>query len=182
MPKAVATEFFAEPTLDVAPRLIGMVIEANGVSGRIVEVEAYTNDAASHAFRRTARSAIMFDTYGHVYVYFIYGTNYCLNFTTECHHVGAVLIRAVEPLSGISLMQERRGLENVRLLCNGPGKLCKAFGIDLAFTGSAVGDEIRLYHGRAKAIATGPRIGITKAMDLPWRFWEEGNLFVSRKR
>ena len=180
MSRPVSKEFFAKTTLEVAPKLIGKILEANGCSGRIVEVEAYTNDPASHAYRRTKRSAIMFDTYGHVYVYFIYGANHCLNFTTDRKNVGAILIRAVEPLTGISLMQKRRGIEEVKSLCNGPGKLCQAFAIDLVFTGSAIGDRISLYHGKAGAIATGPRIGITKAADLPWRFWEVGNLFVSQ--
>jgi DNA-3-methyladenine glycosylase len=181
MPRPVSGEFFAKPTLEVAPRLIGMMLEANGVAGRIVEVEAYRDDPASHAFHRTKRSAIMFDTYGHVYVYFIYGTNHCLNFTTERNHVGAVLIRAVEPLTGLELMQQRRGVEEIRLLCNGPGKLCEAFAIDLALNSTRIGDQIRLYHGKAKSVVTGPRIGISKATDLPWRFWEEGSPFVSRK-
>jgi len=181
MSRPVSREFFAKPTLEVAPKLIGKILDANGVSGRIVEVEAYTDDPASHAYRRTKRSAIMFDTYGHVYVYFIYGTNHCLNFTTDRKHVGAILIRAVEPLTGISLMQKRRGVDDLRLLGNGPGKLCQAFAIDLAFTGSVIGDRIKLYHGKAGEIASGPRIGITKAADLPWRFWEEGSLFVSRR-
>ena len=181
MPRPVSIEFFAGTTLAVAPRLVGKIVEANGVAGRIVEVEAYTDDPASHAFRRTQRSAIMFDTYGHVYVYFIYGTNHCLNFTTDRHHVGAILIRAVEPLSGIDVMRERRRVDDVRLLCNGPGKLCQAFDITLAQNGTSIGDEVRLYHGRAGSIVTGPRIGISKATDLPWRFWEQGNVFVSRK-
>lgn len=144
-------------------------------------MEAYTDDPASHGHRRTERSAIMHDTYGHVYVYFIYGANHCLNFTTERNHVGAILIRAVEPLSGINLMQSRRGIEEVRSLCNGPGKLCQAFAIDLACNGSKIGDQIKLYHGQSKSIATGPRIGITKATELPWRFFERDNPFVSRR-
>ncbi|HEY3294507.1 MAG TPA: DNA-3-methyladenine glycosylase [bacterium] len=181
MPKQVSIELFAKPTLEVAPRLIGMVMEANGVSGRIVEVEAYTDDPASHAFRRTSRSAIMYDTYGSVYVYLIYGANHCLNFTTDRSSVGAVLIRAVEPLSGMSLMQARRGVEDIRLLANGPGKLCRAFDLDLSYNGSKIGEQIRLFHGKAKGITTGPRIGITKATELPWRFWEEGNGYISRK-
>jgi DNA-3-methyladenine glycosylase len=181
MPRPVSLKFFEKPTIEVAPGLIGKILEANGVSGRIVEVEAYTTDPASHAFRRTDRSAIMFDTSGHVYVYFTYGMYCCLNFTTEKRGVGAVLIRAVEPVSGIEIMQKRRGVHDVHALASGPGKLCRAFAIDLSHNGSPIGAQIKLFHGPAGLIQTSPRIGITKATDLPWRFYEAGNPFVSRR-
>jgi DNA-3-methyladenine glycosylase len=180
--KFVKPSFFASSTLDVAPRLIGKVLEANGVSGRIVEVEAYTDDPASHAFRRTDRSEIMFATYGHVYVYFIYGMYYCLNFTTDRRHAGAILIRAIEPLTGIELMKKRRRVEDVHRLCNGPGKLCQAFGIDLRFNWTEIGDRLKLYAGKSGLVQTSPRIGITKAADLHWRFFEAGNPFVSKMK
>ena len=181
LPRPITANFFAARTLDVAPRLIGAILNVNGVSGRIVEVEAYTDDPASHGHRRTERSAIMYETFGYVYVYFIYGMYHCLNFTTDRTHVGAVLIRAVEPLSGIELMQKRRGVRDVHALCNGPGKLCEAFGIDLSCNWTKVGDRVKLCRGSASSVATGPRIGISKAADLHWRFFERGNPFVSRR-
>jgi DNA-3-methyladenine glycosylase len=178
MPQLISSDFFARPTLDVAPKLVGKIIEIGGCSGRIVEVEAYTDDPASHGHTRTTRSAIMHDTFGHVYIYFIYGMYYCLNFTTERDQVGAVLIRAVEPLRGIEAMQKRRGVTDVHRLCNGPGKLCEAFGIDLHYNHTLIGDKVKLYAGRAGEIQSGPRIGISKATDLNWRFFEVGNPFV----
>jgi len=180
MSKLIGQSFFALPTLEVAPSLVGKVLKVGKVSGRIVEVEAYTDDPASHGHRRTERSAIMHETFGHVYVYFIYGMYHCLNFTTDRNHVGAILVRAVEPLSGIGVMRRRRGAEDIHRLCNGPGKLCEAFGIDLSFNWTKVGDRVRLYEGEAGPVATGPRVGITKAADLHWRFFEQGNPFVSR--
>jgi DNA-3-methyladenine glycosylase len=180
MPKPVSPTFFARSTLVIAPELIGKVIDCHGCSGRIVEVEAYTDDAASHGFQRTKRSAIMHDTFGHVYVYFIYGMYYCLNFTTERDSVGAILIRAVEPLTGIERMRERRSVKELHKLCSGPGKLCQAFDIGAAINGSKIGDELKLWHGEAQEIATSPRIGISKAKELQWRFFEKGNGFVSK--
>ena len=180
MPRSVSTRLFSLPTLDVAPQLIGKILDVDGVRGRIVEVEAYTDDPASHGYRRTERSEIMFETYGHVYVYFIYGMYHCLNFTTDREHVGAILIRAVEPLAGIELMQKRRGIHDVKKLCNGPGKLCEAFGIDLDFNWTKIGERIKLYHGKHGLVRTSPRIGITKAADLHWRFFEAGSPFVGR--
>lgn len=165
----------------MAPRLIGKVIEFGGCRGRIVEVEAYTDDPASHGHRRTARSAIMYETFGYVYVYFIYGMYHCLNFTTDKSAVGAVLIRAVEPLDGIELMRKRRGVEDIHKLCSGPGKLCQAFGIDLSLNLTRVGERLKLYDGPVGLVTTSPRIGIAKARDLHWRFFEAGNPFVSRK-
>jgi DNA-3-methyladenine glycosylase len=182
MPRTVGHSYFAKSAVELAPLLIGMVIEANGCSARIVEVEAYSNDPASHAFRRTERSALMFDTYGFVYVYLIYGRNHCLNFTCDRDREGAVLIRAAEPLSGIELMRKRRGLEETHRLCRGPGNLCKALGLDLKDNGKKIGETLKLFHGAAGLVATSPRIGITKATDLHWRFYEAGNPCVSGKR
>jgi DNA-3-methyladenine glycosylase len=180
MPKCILPSYFSRPTLDVAPRLIGKVLEFSGMRGRVVEVEAYTDDPASHGHRRTERSAIMYETFGHVYVYFIYGMYHCLNFTTDRHRVGAVLIRAVEPLDGIDQMRRRRGVHDIHRLCNGPGKLCEAFGIGLSLNWTRVGERIVLYEGKAGLVQTGPRIGISKAADLHWRFFEAGSPFVSR--
>jgi DNA-3-methyladenine glycosylase len=174
------SSFFATSTLEVAPKLIGTILEFGRCRGRIVEVEAYTDDPASHGYRRTDRSEIMFETCAHVYVYFIYGMYYCLNITTDKSHAGAVLIRALEPLRGISLMKKRRGVEDARRLCNGPGKLCQALGITLVQNGTKIGDQIKLYRGTYTSVSSSPRIGITKATDLHWRFFETDNPFVSR--
>jgi DNA-3-methyladenine glycosylase len=174
-------EFFARDTVTVARDLIGTTLIASGCAGRIVETEAYTTDAASHAVTRSRQAAIMRETFGHVYVYLIYGMYYCLNVTTERQGVGAVLIRAVEPTRGIDLMSERRGTSNVRLLASGPGRLCAAFGIDLAMNGKPLGREIRLLRREAEPlISASSRIGITRATELDWRFYETGNPFVSR--
>lgn len=180
MPRFLSHKFFAGRTLDVAPALLGTIVQIGEVSGRIIEVEAYTDDPASHGYRRTERSEIMFETYGHVYVYFIYGMYHCLNFTTDRSRVGAVLIRAIEPLDGIEIMRQRRGVHDIRKLCNGPGKLCRAFGIDLSYNWTRVGERLKLYEGEAGLVLSSPRIGITKATDLHWRFYEAGNPFVSR--
>ena len=167
--KLLSQEFFAKDTVEVARELLGKVISLNGCSVRIVETEAYKQDPASHASRRTARSALMFDTHGHIYVYLVYGMYYCLNFTTEKNGVGAVLIRAAESLQGIGE-------------CSGPGKLCKTLGIDKRFNGLQVGKEIKVLDDdyQVKKIGTSARIGIKTAVDLPWRFFIEGNTCVSR--
>lgn len=174
-------EFFARDTITVARELIGASLAVGGCEGRIVETEAYTTDAASHAVITSKRAALMRETFGHVYVYLIYGMYYCLNLTTERAGVGAVLIRAVEPTHGIELMIERRGTRDVRKLASGPGRLALAFGIDLSFNGKPVGREIKI-KGRklVPEISTGPRIGISRAVELDWRFYETGNPFVSR--
>ncbi|RQV94758.1 DNA-3-methyladenine glycosylase [bacterium] len=180
MSKTITKQYFARDTLLVARSLIGCVLNCDSCSGRIVEVEAYTDDEASHGHRRTERSALMHDTYGHVYVYFIYGMYHCLNFTTDRNSSGAVLIRAIEPLSGIEIMQHRRKTANLRNLCSGPGKLCQAFAIDMSFNGSRIGEKITLKQGISKTIATSSRVGIKKATELEWRFFEKDNPFVSR--
>jgi DNA-3-methyladenine glycosylase len=176
-------EFFARSTLKVARELIGATLAVGRCAGRIVETEAYTTDAASHAVTRQRQAAIMAETYGHIYVYLIYGMHYCLNITTERDGVGAVLIRAVEPTRGIELMSRRRGTSNVRLLASGPGRLCAAFGIDLSMNGQPLGRGIRIGERETEpAISASPRVGITRATELDWRFYETGNPYVSRHR
>jgi DNA-3-methyladenine glycosylase len=174
-------DFFAPDTIKVAHDLIGTVLVVGNCEGRIVETEAYAADAASHAITRRNQAAIMQKTFGYVYVYLIYGMYFCLNFTTDRESAGAVLIRAVEPLKGIEQMMERRMTRDLRKLASGPGRLCQAFGVDLSFNGKPVGREIRV-KGRASnpVIKTSPRIGISKAKELDWRFFEQGNPFVSR--
>ncbi|HSB09469.1 MAG TPA: DNA-3-methyladenine glycosylase [Blastocatellia bacterium] len=175
-------DFFSRDTLEVARDLIGTVLVVGPCEGRIVETEAYTTDAASHSVTRPNQAAHMRRTFGHVYVYFIYGMYYCLNFTADREGPGAVLIRAVEPIRGIASMRDRRGTTDVRKLASGPGRLCEAFGIDLGFNGEQIGRRIKVRARRgAPGVESSRRIGISKATDLDWRFYERGNPFVSRR-
>lgn len=176
----LGADFFARDTLTVARELIGASMQVGDCRCRLVETEAYTTDAASHSVTRRHKAAIMRETHGHIYVYSIYGMHYCLNFTTEYDGVGAVLVRAAEPLDGIDEMIRRRGTDTLRDLLRGPGRLCQALGIDLTLNGLPIGREIRLRSAEAvPVVATGPRIGITQATDLAWRFYEVGSPFVS---
>src|SRR3989338_4879203 len=160
--------FFARETVTVARELLGKIITVNGCSGRIVETEAYGRDPASHAYKRTERSALMFDTFAHVYVYLIYGMYWCLNFTTEKDEAGAVLIRAVEPLTGIISMQKRRGTKELKNLCSVPGKLCSALGIAKQSNGLPLGKQVKVFDDgfTIGKISTSSRIGITDAQHL----------------
>ncbi|MBI2582141.1 DNA-3-methyladenine glycosylase [Candidatus Woesearchaeota archaeon] len=180
--KELSSSFFAQDTVKTAQDLLGKIISINGMLVRIVETEAYGKDPASHAFKRTDRSALMYDTYGHVYVYLIYGMYWCLNFTSNQDEAGAVLIRAVEPLVGIEAMKKNRKTEKIQNLCSGPGKLCLALGIDKKYNGLKLGKEIKLFDDGFKIvkIASSSRIGIKDALELQWRFFVEGNEFVSR--
>lgn len=181
--KLIPQSFFARNTITIAKDLLGKIISVNGMHARIVETEAYGRDPASHAFKKTERSKLMFDTYGHVYVYLIYGMYECLNFTTEKKEAGAVLIRAVEPLKGIETMKKNRQTEKMDNLCSGPGKLCQALNITRKSNGLKLGKEVKVYDDgfKVKDIGTSSRIGIKDALDLQWRFFVEGNEFVSRK-
>jgi DNA-3-methyladenine glycosylase len=172
--------------VEAAPRLLGWTLFHDGVGGRIVEVEAYDGDEASHAYRgQTPRTATMFGSPGRLYVYRSYGLHWCMN--VVCRPAGqaaAVLIRALEPTSGIGLMQERRGNEDVRQLCAGPGRLTQALGVD----GSHDGCDLRQRPFSLIAplepvewVAT-PRVGISRAAELPWRFVERGTVWASRGR
>jgi DNA-3-methyladenine glycosylase len=175
------SEYFARDTLTVARDLIGTVLVVGPCEGRIVETEAYTTDAASHSVMRPNQSVVMQNTFGHVYVYFIYGMYYCLNFTTDRLGAGAVLIRAVEPTRGIEVMRERRGTDEMRKISSGPGRLCNAFGIDLSFNGEKIGKRIKVKARKdIPEIAISKRIGISRDAHLEWRFFEQGNLYVSR--
>ena len=182
--KSLPATFFARNTVQVAQDLLGKVITIDGLKARIVETEAYGRDPASHAFKKTPRSSLMFDTTGHVYVYLIYGMYECLNFTTEkVGEPGAVLIRAVEPLQGMERMKKNRKMDDVNNLCSGPGKLCQALGITRKLNGTKVGIGVKVYDDEYKVgkIRSSSRIGIKDAQDLPWRFFIEGNRFVSGK-
>ena len=177
--------FFARSVHDVARDLIGSTLLVEGTGGLIVETEAYSHeDPASHSFRgRTARNASMFGPPGHAYVYLSYGMHWCLNFVCGRDPLGSgVLIRALEPTAGLLVMRARRGVEDVRLLCSGPGRLCQA----LAVTGREDGAPLDappfliVRRTREPELLVGPRIGITQAPDKPWRFGLAGSVFVSR--
>ena len=177
--------FFARSVHEVAPDLIGVTLLVDGVGGRIVEVEAYDReDPASHGHRgRTLRNASMFGPPGHAYVYRSYGIHWCLNLV--CGEEGvpeAALVRALEPTAGIDEQRRRRGLEDVRALCSGPGKLCQALAITREHDGLGLDRApFRLQERReAPEIATAPRIGITRATELSWRYLEAGSAFISR--
>ncbi|MGZ4281461.1 MAG: DNA-3-methyladenine glycosylase [Gaiellaceae bacterium] len=182
---ALRPEFFARSVHEVAPELIGVTLLVEGVGGRIVEAEAYDQeDPASHGYRgRTERNASMFGPPGHAYVYRSYGIHWCLNLVCEGEGVAsAVLIRALEPTHGRERMRERRGLDDLRLLCSGPGRLCQALAVTREHDGLALDRppfELLAPEARAEVV-TGPRIGITRAAELPWRYAEAGSRFVSR--
>lgn len=176
---------FAAPSVEVAQRLIGMLVTIDGVGGRIVETEAYDQlDPASHTYGgQTPRNAAMFGPPGHAYVYRSYGIHWCLNFVCrEAGHGAGVLIRAIEPLEGLELMRSRRGLDDDRLLCSGPGKLCQAMGVTHGHNGLALdAPPFALAPATIKGeLVAGPRIGISKAMEVPWRFGLAGSRYLSR--
>ena len=178
-------DFFARSVHQVAPDLIGVTLLVDGVGGRIVEVEAYDQqDPASHAYRgRTPRNGAMFGPPGHAYVYRSYGIHWCLNLVCGGEGVPeAVLIRALEPTRGLELQESRRGVEDVRQLCSGPGKLCQALGITREHDGLALDVPPFRLERRAEIpeIVTGPRIGITRATELSWRYMSAGSPYLSR--
>lgn len=177
--------FFAADAASVAERLIGWSLFIDGVGGRIVETEAYdSDDPASHSHRgRTPRNGAMFGETAHAYVYRSYGIHWCLNFVCDAHRPGsAVLIRALEPLAGQDRMAERRGTAAPALLCSGPGRLAQALGIDAGHNGRdlcAPPFELQPPAGPSQ-VWRGPRIGISKAVHIPWRFAVMGSPFLSR--
>jgi DNA-3-methyladenine glycosylase len=184
-PSRLPRQFFARSVHEVAPELIGVTLLVDGVGGPIVEVEAYDeDDPASHGFRgRTARNAVMFGPAGFAYVYRSYGIHWCLNFV--CGKPGraeAVLIRALEPTHGLDVMRSRRGTDAERSLASGPGKLCQALGVTSAHYGLPLDEPPFELLARpvTPPIATGRRIGITQATELPWRYGLEGSPYLSR--
>ncbi|MES2742671.1 MAG: DNA-3-methyladenine glycosylase [Pseudomonadota bacterium] len=176
---------FDAPSEHVARQLIGAIIVLDGVGGRIVETEAYDReDPASHTFSGPSkRNAAMFGPPGHSYVYLSYGIHWCLNLVCrEAGHGAGVLIRALEPLSGLDTMRARRGQDDLRLLCAGPGRVGQALGLSLAHNGMAL-DRAPfqlLPRDIEVALLCGPRIGISKAKEVPWRFGLAGSRYLSR--
>jgi DNA-3-methyladenine glycosylase len=174
-------DFFKADAIKVAKALLGKELRFGKCSGIIVETEAYAGDGASHAARRTKRSIPLFEKHGTTYVYLNYGMYHLLNFTCDARGPGGVLIRAVEPRSGIKLMEKRRKTKEVYSLCNGPGKLCQAFGITMKHHDRKVGEEVKITETGAKPeIKCSPRIGISFSKDLLWRFYIKDNKFVSK--
>jgi DNA-3-methyladenine glycosylase len=178
-------DFFTRSVHEVAPELIGVTLLLDGVGGRIVEVEAYDQeDPASHGHRgRTPRNAAMFGPPGHAYVYRSYGIHWCLNLVCGGEGVPeAVLVRALEPTTGLDLQRSRRGVEDVRALCSGPGKLCQALAITRVHDGLAL--DVPPFELQARTetpeIVAGPRIGITRATEHEWRYMKRGSLYLSR--
>ncbi len=176
---------FDQAPEQVARALIGATLLVDGVGGRIVETEAYDQaEAASHTYGGpTARNASMFGPAAHAYVYHSYGIHWCMNLVCrERGHGAGVLVRAIEPLEGLDVMRARRGLDDVRLLCAGPGRLGQALGITPALDGLPLDRApFTLKAPRAPAdVVSGPRIGITKAVDHPWRFGLAGSRFWSK--
>jgi len=184
-PRKLRKSFFARSVHDVAPELIGATFMFAGTAGVIVEVEAYHHtDPAAHSFGGvTPRNAVMFGPPGHAYVYRSYGLHWCVNFVCEpAGSAAAVLIRALEPTAGLPLMRRRRGLKDDRQLCSGPGKLTQAMGVSHAHNGLALDAAPFAIAARTSEpeIVTGPRIGITRAVELPWRYGVKGSRFLSK--
>jgi DNA-3-methyladenine glycosylase len=184
-PRKLGRAFFARSVHEVAPELIGATMLFKGVGGIIVEVEAYHHtDPAAHSYNGpTKRNAVMFGPPGFAYVYRSYGIHWCVNLVCEAEgSASAVLIRAIEPREGLAAMKRRRGVKDVRLLCSGPGRVCQALGITQAHNALALDKppfQLRARIGAIDIIA-GPRIGITKAVDHPWRYGLGGSKFLSK--
>jgi DNA-3-methyladenine glycosylase len=188
--------FFARPSTEVAPDLLGRVLvrtlsDGSRLAARLVEVEAYEQgDPASHSYRGrpTARTEVMFGPPGRLYVYFTYGQHFCSNVVTGTDGIGsAVLMRAAEPLEGLEVMAANRGIDDVRLLCSGPARLAQAFGIARADNGTDLvrDPSLILLSGTVlepRTIATSTRVGVNVGGGRPWRFFERGSAFVSPGR
>ena len=180
-----SAEFFAQPAADVARGLLGAELLVEGMGGIVVETEAYTREGpASHSFAgKILRNASMFGPIGRAYVYRSYGIHWCLNAVCGTEGGGsAVLIRALEPTMGLQIMGERWGLNDASKLCSGPGRLCQALGVTAELDSRALdAPPFELRFGRTiAAVAVGPRIGVSRGADLPWRFGAAGSRFLSR--
>ena len=180
-------ELVAGSVHDAAPALLGWTLLVDGVGGRIVEVEAYhQDDPASHSYRGpTPRNGVMFGPPGHLYVYRSYGIHWCANIVCDAPGTGAaVLLRALEPTHRLEVMREQRGLSDARLLCSGPGRLTQALGLTEDHNGASLLEPpFQLLPPNAEpAVERTPRIGITRAVGLPWRYVEAGSSWSSRAR
>jgi DNA-3-methyladenine glycosylase len=178
-------DFFARSVHEVAPELIGATLLVDGVGGTIVEAEAYDHeDPAAHGYRgRTERNASMFGPAGHAYVYRSYGIHWCLNLVCEGEgSASAVLLRALEPTHGLEQMRVRRRLDDPRLLCSGPGRLCQALAVTREHDGAALDEQPFALYARAHDphVVSSTRVGITKAAERPWRYALAGSRFLSR--
>ena len=185
MPKKLRRSFFARSVHEVAPELIGATLLFRGVGGIIVELEAYHHtEPASHSHGgKTERNAVMFGPPGYAYVYRSYGTHWCLNFVCEAKgSASAVLIRALEPTEGLAAMRRRREVENERQFCSGPGRVCEALEISGRHNGLLLDREPFELSARPKKvkIVIGPRIGLTKAAHLHWRYGLRKSRFLSK--
>jgi DNA-3-methyladenine glycosylase len=185
MPRRLTGDFFSRSVHEVAPDLIGAILLFGGAGGCIVEVEAYHHtDPAAHSFRGpTPRNAVMFGPPGYAYVYRSYGIHWCLNFVCEPKgSASAVLIRALEPTAALPVMRRRRGVVDDRLLCAGPGRLCQALAITGVHNGLALDAPPFELFARPSPVdvVAGPRIGLTKAAEKPWRYVLEGSRFLSK--
>ena len=184
--KALKRSFFDRSVHEIAPELIGATLLLDGVGGIITEVEAYHHtDPAAHSFNGpTPRNLVMFGPPGFSYVYRSYGIHWCVNFVCEkAGSASAVLIRALQPTHGLPAMRRRRGVPDERALCSGPGKLCQALGITIAHSELPLDAPPYALHARRETpeIVAGVRIGITKAVDLPWRYGLKGSRFLSKR-
>jgi len=183
--RPLTKKFFARSVHEVAPDLIGATLLVDGVGGIIVEVEAYHHtDPAAHSYRGpTPRNMVMFGPPGYLYVYRSYGIHWCMNFVCEKEgSASAVLVRAIEPTHGIAAMRRRRGQQDERMLCSGPGKVCEALAVSNTHNTLVLdAPPIALYaRTRKPDIVAGVRIGITKAVELPWRYGLRGSRFLSK--
>ena len=183
-PSNPSVKLFTRHPAQVARDLIGMVLTVDGVGGAIVETEAYHHeDPASHTYNgQTRRNAAMFGPVGHAYVYRSYGLHWCLNIVCGDTPGSAVLIRALEPMSGIEMMRDRRGTDMPRLLCAGPGRLCQALAVSGEHDGLRIDQPPFALRPSMQdpEIVVGPRIGLTKGVLTPWRYGLAGSKFLSR--
>lgn len=192
MAREIDLSFLRIPAYEAAPRLLGCVLErkldGHVLRAKIVETEAYDQtDVASHSYKgKTQRTQVMFGPAGHLYVYFTYGMHYCGNIVTGDEGFGSgVLVRAVEPIGGMGIMEKRRG-RGGHEMTNGPAKFCQALGIDLKMNGHDLRQgNLRLIPQprlHAKEITQTTRIGISQGVDVPWRFYITGNPYVSKSK
>jgi DNA-3-methyladenine glycosylase len=183
--ETLGKHFFARSVHEVAPELIGVTLLVDGVGGTIVEAEAYDHeDPAAHGYRgRTERNASMFGPPGHAYVYRSYGIHWCLNLVCEPEgSASAVLLRALEPTQGLEQMRARRRVDDPRLLCSGPGRLCQALAVTREHDGAPLDEQPFALYARARdaTVVSDARVGITKAAERPWRYALAGSRFLSR--